>query len=130
MFRTGALQLLDAICHAPVGQSPQPVKGEWRSRGIAAESFTTEIVLRCDADAGVHIEAVMLERPLACRRAAVPGHVVALIVLVEQCPNLSALHRDDGTGIERRASLVVSLRLVTTKLFAAITKLPLGVVSL
>jgi hypothetical protein len=31
--------------------------------------------------------------------------VVALIVLVAQRRNPSALHRDDGTGIERRASL-------------------------
>jgi hypothetical protein len=68
---------LDAIREAPTGESSQPVEREWGPRSVAHQALAPEIVIRRDGDAGVEVESVALDGPLAGRWRV---HVAAVVV--------------------------------------------------
>lgn len=103
MLRPAVAQLLDPVGDAPVGQPAQPVQSERRARSVSHQLFPAHVVVACDGDAGVQVEALDLDGAFAARRGLDAAVALGLRVrIVAQCAHRTALRRNGGARLERR----------------------------
>ncbi len=61
ILRPPAAKLLDSVGDAATGNHPESVEREWRTCPVPAQSFATQIIFGSDSNAGVEVEAFMLD---------------------------------------------------------------------
>jgi len=92
---------LDAVRDTPVGQAPQTVERERRSRAVTTQALAPDVVVGGNRNTRVQVEAIVLDRALARGR---PGDAFLLgrVPVFAQGARRAALHRNRRAGIEWR----------------------------
>src|SRR5271169_4537302 len=94
-------KLLDAVCNAAAGQSPQPVEGERGTSAVSAQPLASEVVVSRQCDARVQVEPIQVYSLVRLRRLQ---RLCLLFLSVGGDPkrlHRSAPHGEGGAGVER-----------------------------
>jgi hypothetical protein len=103
VLAAAATHVLQAVGDPSAGQPAQPFERQRRTRPVAAEPLSRQIITRLDAHARVHVEAVVVDGEhglVGSVRVLALGGVS--LAIAWQGRDRASAHGEGGAGVERR----------------------------